>query len=119
LDGAKALLDRARTVGETAYPGADYDVAMACFLLGRVLQTEGGSEQALSLLDEARKRFERIAHDKAAQGMASKCFADRGDCLWRLGRLDDAAAALAAAPELDCTMAAEILLLLDTLEKAR
>ena len=36
-----------------AYPGADYDLAMACFLLARVLKTAGGAEPALPLLDEA------------------------------------------------------------------
>jgi tetratricopeptide (TPR) repeat protein len=60
FDGAQQLLQRARAAGEQAYPGADYDLAMACFLLARVLNTAGGSEQALPLLDEARQRFEAI-----------------------------------------------------------
>ena len=90
------MLQRARAAGEQAYPGADYDLAMACFLLARVLQTAGGSEQALPLLDEARQRFEAVAKErasKAAERMASVCFAERGDCLRDLGRLDEAAAA--------------------------
>ena len=92
----KQLLQRARAAGEQAYPGADYDLAMACFLLARVLKTAGGSEQALPLLDEARQRFEAVAKEragKAAEGMASVCFAEQGDCLLDLGRLDEAAAA--------------------------
>lgn len=96
FDGAQQLLQRARTAGEQAYPGADYDLAMACFLLARVLKTAGGSEQALPLLDEARRRFEDIAKEsanRAAAGMASVCFAEQGDCLRALGRLDEAAAA--------------------------
>ncbi len=95
LTGAQALLQRARTAGEQAYPGADYDLAMACFLLARVLKTAGGSEQALPLLDEARQRFEVIAKaraNKAAERMASVCFAEQGECLLYLGRLDEAAA---------------------------
>jgi tetratricopeptide (TPR) repeat protein len=60
FDGAQQLLQRARTAGEQAYPGADYDLAMAHFTLARVLKTAGGSEQALPLLDEARHRFEAI-----------------------------------------------------------
>ena len=96
FDGAQELLQRARAAGEQAYPGADYDLAMACCLLARVLETAGGSEQALPLLDEARQRFEAVAKErasKAAEGMASVCFAEQGDCLLALGRLDEAAAA--------------------------
>ena len=96
FEGAQALLQRARAAGEQAYPGADYDLAMACFLLARVLKTAGGSEQALPLLDEARQRFEAVAKERAneaAERMASVCFAEQGDCLLDLGRLDEAAAA--------------------------
>ncbi|MFH0980157.1 MAG: TIR domain-containing protein [Planctomycetota bacterium] len=96
FDGAQQLLQRARAAGEKAYPHADYDLAGACFLLARVLSTAGGSEQALPLLEEARKRFEAIEQDRSgcgAEGMASVCFAERGDCLLSLGRLDEAASA--------------------------
>jgi tetratricopeptide (TPR) repeat protein len=96
LDGAQQVLQRVQGAGEGAYPGADYDLAMAGWLLARVLQRVGGSEQALPLLDEARQRFEAVAQErpsKAAERMASVCFADRGDCLLDLGRLDEAAAA--------------------------
>ncbi len=37
FDGAQGLLQRARVAGGQAYPGADYDLAMACLLLARVL----------------------------------------------------------------------------------
>ena len=57
FDGAQALLQRAQVAGEQAYPDADYDLAIACFLLARVLQTAGASEEALRLLEEARHRF--------------------------------------------------------------
>jgi tetratricopeptide (TPR) repeat protein len=96
LDGAQQLLQRARAAGALAYPGADYDLALACFLLARVLLTAGGSEQALPLLDEARQRFEAVAQEQPGAGaewMASACFAEQGKCLWYLGRLDEAAAA--------------------------
>jgi tetratricopeptide (TPR) repeat protein len=96
FDGAQQLLQRARAAGEHAYPGADYDLAMAHFTLARVLNTAGGAEQALPLLDEARQRFEAVAKaraNKAAERMASVCFAEQGDCLRNLGRLDEAAAA--------------------------
>lgn len=96
FDGAQALLQRARVAGEQAYPVADYDLAMAHFTLACVLKTAGGAEQALPLLDEARQRFEAVAQehpDRDAEGMASVCLGERGDCLRDLGRLDEAAAA--------------------------
>jgi tetratricopeptide (TPR) repeat protein len=94
FDGAQEILQRARQAGETVYPGADYDLAMSCILLARVLETTGGSEQALPLLDEAQKRFEAVERDRTgcgAERMASVCFTERGDCLGNLGRLDEAA----------------------------
>jgi len=96
FDGAQNLLQRARQVGETAYQHADYDLAMACWLLARVLKTAGGSEQALLLLDEAQKRFETVERDQPGRGaemMTSTCFTERGDCFRTLGRLDEAASA--------------------------
>jgi tetratricopeptide (TPR) repeat protein len=96
FDGAQQLLQRARSAGEQAYSHADYDLAMACILLARVLKTVGGSEQALPLLDEARQRFEAVAKTRpgrGAEGMAAACFSEQGDCLRALGRLDEAAAA--------------------------
>jgi tetratricopeptide (TPR) repeat protein len=96
LDGAQQLLQRARAAGKQAYPVADYDLAMACILLARALQTAGGSEQALPLLDEARQRFEVFAQERPGRGaerMASVCFAEQGNCLSALGRLGEAAVA--------------------------
>jgi tetratricopeptide (TPR) repeat protein len=96
LAGAQALLQRARTAGERAYPDADYDLAMAYDILARVLPVAGGSEQSLPLLDEARQRFDAFATaqpGRGAEGMASACFIEQGDCLRKLGRLDEATAA--------------------------
>ena len=96
LDGAKALLQQARTAGVQAYSGADYDLAGACWLMARVLKNAGGSEPALPLLDEAQQRFAAIAKERnnqAAAIMVSVCMTERGDCLRNLGRLDEAAAA--------------------------
>jgi tetratricopeptide (TPR) repeat protein len=85
--GARALLEQAQAAGPVAYPGADYDLAMARWLLARVLQPGGAAEQALPLLEEARQGFESIARERSNQA------AERGDCLRALGRLDAAAAA--------------------------
>jgi tetratricopeptide (TPR) repeat protein len=95
FEGAQALLQRTRAAGEQAYPGADYDLAGACWLLARVLRTAGGSEQALPLLDEALQRFEAIAKAQPssdAERMTALCFEERGKCFDALGRLDEAAA---------------------------
>ncbi len=95
FDGAQQLLQRARTADDQAYPGADYDLAAACFLLARVLKTAGGSEQALPLLDEARQRFEAIEKREPGCGaarMESVCVAEGAACLLYLGHLDEAAA---------------------------
>jgi tetratricopeptide (TPR) repeat protein len=81
---------------EAAYPDADYDLAMACILLARVLGTAGGAEQALPLLAEAQQRFEAFETREPGRGaarMASACLTEQGDCLRALGRLDEAAAA--------------------------
>lgn len=96
FEGAQALLQRTSTAGEQAYSVADYDLAMACFLLAHVLKTASGSEQALPLLDEARRRFEAIVNEQAeeaAEAMASISINEKADCLRHLGRLDEAASA--------------------------
>jgi tetratricopeptide (TPR) repeat protein len=96
FEGAPQLLQRARAAGIQAYPGADYDLAMAFNLLGQVLQGAGGSDQALPLFADARKRFETVAKERAsnaAEGMVSVCITRGGGCLLSLGRLDEAAAA--------------------------
>jgi tetratricopeptide (TPR) repeat protein len=95
LDGAQKLLQRAKSAGEKAYPAADYDLAMAHYDMGKVLESVGGSEQALPLLKEAGDRFETIEQDRPDQGaarMATLCLSARGNCLLDLGRLNEAAA---------------------------
>ena len=96
LAGAQALLQQARAAGEAAYANANYDLAMAFWLLGRVLKEAGGAQQALPRLQEAGRRFAAFANatdNKAAAGMASACLTEQGDCLRALGRYDAAAAA--------------------------
>jgi tetratricopeptide (TPR) repeat protein len=96
LAGAQQLLQQAQAAGEEAYAGADYDLAVAFFLRGRVLKTGGGAQQALPLLQEAGRRFEAFANKRpgvGAERMESACLTDQGDCLRRLGRYDAAAAA--------------------------
>jgi len=96
LDGAQALLRQALAAGETAYPGADYDLALAGILLARMLKNARKPEHALPLLDDACLRFEAIAKEQpnqVATGMDSVCLGERGGVLLDLGWLDEAAAA--------------------------
>jgi tetratricopeptide (TPR) repeat protein len=104
LEGAQSLLQRTQTAGGQAYPNADYDLAVACFLLARVLKTVGGTDQALPLLIDARQRFEAVAKERpglGAERMASVCLSEQGDCLLVLGRLVEAAAAYEEAIKFD------------------
>ena len=88
---AQALLVQAKAVGPTAYGGADYDLAMAHWLLGRVLKTAGQAAPALELYIEAQRLFEDSDNASAAR-MASVALGEQADCLADLGRLEDAAA---------------------------
>ncbi|MCB0176465.1 MAG: tetratricopeptide repeat protein, partial [Anaerolineae bacterium] len=88
-DRAQALLNQATAVGPTAYSGADYDVAMAHWLLGRVLKNGGQAAPALDLLVEAQRRFEVLG--ERGERMASVALTEQADCLTALGRLDEAA----------------------------
>jgi tetratricopeptide (TPR) repeat protein len=103
FEGAQALLQRTQAAGGQAYANADYDLAMAFFLVGRVLIKAGGADQALSLLIDARQRFEAVAKERpglGAERMAAVCITEQGECLRNLGRLDEAAAAYEEAIQL-------------------
>ncbi|MCJ7459816.1 MAG: tetratricopeptide repeat protein [candidate division Zixibacteria bacterium] len=93
LKNAQALLDRCLQAGESAYSGADYDIADAYFLLGRVMSRGGSDEAALQPINEAYRRFQLLADqgNLSAAGMASASLAEKADCLTALGRLDEAA----------------------------
>ena len=87
---AQALLDKARAVGAEAYRGADYHLAMAHWLLGRVLKNGGQAAPALELLIQAQQLFEQLG--KQGKHMASVTLTEQADCLQALGRLEEAAA---------------------------
>ncbi len=95
LAGSQQLLQQAQAAGDESYVDADYDLAMAFFLLGRVLQRGSAAQQALPLLQEAGRRFEAIANKcpgVGAERMASVCLTEQGSCLLNLGRYEAAAA---------------------------
>ena len=108
LTAARQLHQHALSEGESAYAEADYDIALACFLLGHALHMAGAATPALPLFQEAQHRFEAIAENRdnrSAARMASAALTEEGDCLLRIGQLDDAAAAyeenIRRAEELD------------------
>jgi len=96
---AQQLLQRCIEAGEKAYQGADYDMAMAHFLLGRVLKMGGQAEAALPSLNEAQQRFQQLADtgNQSAESMASAAITEMGDCLRNLGQLEEAATAYQTA----------------------
>jgi len=100
---ARTLLQQAQAAGPDAYPGAAYELALAHFMLSRMLWLSGDAEAALPLLAEARTGFTALAEagDTSAARMASVCLTESGDCMRDLGRLDEAAAAYETAIVLD------------------
>ncbi|MCG8365369.1 MAG: tetratricopeptide repeat protein, partial [Pseudanabaenales cyanobacterium] len=85
---ARALLEKAKAVGPTAYSGADYDLAMAHDMLGTVLFKRGQAVPALDLFLEAQRLFEALGEQ--GDRMASVTLGEQADCLRALGRLDEA-----------------------------
>jgi len=80
---AGALLEKAKGA---AYPGADYDLGIADFMLGRVLRHGGQAAPALDCYIESQRIF-----DSLGVRMAALAVTEQGDCLRNLGRLDEAA----------------------------
>ena len=99
---ARAILEQCEQAGSQAYPGAEYDGAMANWRLGRVLKRAGQAEQALPFLQRARQRFLNLseAGNADAGSMASACLTEIGDCFAALGQYDQAAAQYQQAVEL-------------------
>jgi len=93
---AGALLEKAKAA---AYPGADYDLAYAHWLLGRVLLQGGQAAPALDLCIAAQRLFEALG--ERGERMASVTLTEQADCLRNLGRLDEAAGKYQESMELD------------------
>jgi len=92
---AEHLLQRARAAGKGAYAEAPYDIAYAYWLFGRALNSIGDSEPALQPLHDAQQRFQALADvgNVSAERMAAAAIGEAANCLIRLGRYDEAAAA--------------------------
>lgn len=102
FEAASRLRQRCLTGGEDAYDGADYDVAGAHDLLGKVLMLSGSAEQALKPLAEALERFQKLAEggSSSAESMVAVCTERIGTCLRHLGQLDQAASAYGTSIDL-------------------
>ncbi len=89
---ARRMVESARTVGDTAYPGAAFDTIEAQLQLGRALLAGGHAEDALPLLHDARERFQNLGAGGHGDASRAVSVASRliGDCLRSLGRLDSA-----------------------------
>ncbi|MBI2926926.1 MAG: tetratricopeptide repeat protein [Verrucomicrobia bacterium] len=103
VPAARRLLARAQAAGESAFPEAAYDLALAHLSLGRALRRSGDPQSALTPLAEARLRFQKLADagNQSAARMASASLTERADCLCDLRQLDPAAAAYEEAMKLD------------------
>jgi tetratricopeptide (TPR) repeat protein len=101
LTAAQQLLERCEAASEAAYPGAPYDIAIAHFKVGRVLQSGRAAEAALAPLAQAQRRFQELADagNTGAKGMVAGTLLDTGNCLLDLGRLDEASEAYEKAIE--------------------
>lgn len=87
---ATALLAQAKAAGPVAYDGANGDLAMAHFLLGRILRLGGQAAPALELSMIAQRLFEGLG--ERGERMAAVTLTEQADCLAVLGRLDEAIA---------------------------
>ncbi len=103
LQEAQSLLDKSLSAGEEPYPEAAYNTAVAYVLFGRVLKKVGAAQAALEPIEEAYRRFQGLADrgNKDAARMVSAALAEKGDCLFFLGRLEEAAAAYEEGIQID------------------
>ena len=83
---AQALLSISKKIGSNAYFGADRDLALAHFLLGRVLRLSGQVETALEFFISAQELFDLLG-DKQ---MSTSVLTEQADCLRVLNRLNEA-----------------------------
>jgi tetratricopeptide (TPR) repeat protein len=93
-EAAHQLLQSCLSAGPEAYKDADYDIAIAYAIYGKVQRNTGSAGNALEPLAEARRRFQILAANGNvnAEEMYSTTITEIGNCLRDLGRLDKAAA---------------------------
>ena len=82
---AQQLLQQA---GNSAYDGADYDLAYIYWLFGRVLKINRKTAEALVYLQQAQQHFEALG--EKGERMATASLTEQGECLHDLGQLEQA-----------------------------
>ena len=99
LQAARQLLGHCQAAGLESYLGANYDLARAHLLLGKLLKLSGAAELAVQELSAARQQFHILADagNVSADRMVAVAEAETGDCLVYLLRLREAGAAYEAA----------------------
>lgn len=102
-EAAHQLLQSCLSAGPEAYKDANYDIAIAYAILGKVQRNAGSAGNALEPLNEARRRFQILAANgnMNAEEMYSTTITEIGNCLRDLGRLDKAAATYEESIKLD------------------
>lgn len=103
FETAQQLLQSCLSAGPEAYKDADYDIAIAYAIFGKVQRNSGSAGTALEPLTEARRRFQILAGDGNANAseMYSTTITEIGNCLRDLGRLDKAAVTYEESIKLD------------------
>ena len=96
---AENLLKQSQQAGTEAYQEADYDLAMATFLVGRLLMLNSKTQTALDHLKQAEELFQFL--EQKGEKMVSVCLSDQGGCLIDLGLYDLAIKTYQKAIELD------------------
>ncbi|MEO0769400.1 MAG: CHAT domain-containing protein [Cyanobacteria bacterium J06649_4] len=85
---AKALLSKAKMIGEEAYEGADGDLATAHWLIGRVFKRRGQAKLAINSFTVAQQNFKNLG-TRGAKDSALLLF-ELADCLKMIGQIDEA-----------------------------
>jgi tetratricopeptide (TPR) repeat protein len=90
LEASIKLYRQFMAVDENAYLEAKFDIAMAYLIVGDALSKSGAAEQAIPLLEEAQRSFERIEQNPITIRWAAVALQEQGNCLRYLGRYEQA-----------------------------
>lgn len=88
IEKAQVLLAKVEQMGQNAYEGSDYDLAMANNLIGSILLTGKLADKAIIFLLKAQQLFLLLGN--GGKYMAAICLAEQARCLENFGKLDEA-----------------------------
>lgn len=84
---AKALLSKFQELGDAAYPEADYDLAMAHLINGKIQNHLGLSKEGLGNCFQANERFKAIG--ESAERMVPVALYEMANSLMNIGHLNE------------------------------